>query len=476
MGHATSKIELIVLGGSWSDYPERYQIWFVKELFRALNDGLKQCAQTQAQEIRQIYRQAGISSQAKTLAAEADIWQQRQQADELTYNQIIRRRYIEDERWQRIAARQQATYDQLASQQLANETSAHRVVGLVVETRPDAINGASLTMLRRLGCTKVQVGIQSIDPVVLQKNNRNITTDVLTMAFEQLRLFGFKIHAHYMLNLYGSDPIADVSSYQQFVSSENYAPDEIKLYPCSLVAGTALCALYDSRAWRPYTQEELLDVLEACALATPPFVRISRMIRDISAKDIVAGNKKANLRQMVESGIASRNMQLREIRAREISTNIIEPTRLGLAIIRYETTVTTEFFLEWVTDQYKLAGFLRLSLPKQAAFKDVEKNALTHQAEHSPAQASEAMIREVHVYGRAAKLEKPVLQEDSLSDSLAAIAQHRGLGRQLIQEACELALEQGYSSISVISSVGTREYYRSLGFSDVGLYQKKKLA
>ena len=38
MGHVTDKVELIVLGGTWSDYPEAYQIWYMHELFRALND------------------------------------------------------------------------------------------------------------------------------------------------------------------------------------------------------------------------------------------------------------------------------------------------------------------------------------------------------------------------------------------------------------------------------------------------------
>ena len=38
MGHLCDKVELIVLGGTWSDYPISYQTWFVFELFRALDD------------------------------------------------------------------------------------------------------------------------------------------------------------------------------------------------------------------------------------------------------------------------------------------------------------------------------------------------------------------------------------------------------------------------------------------------------
>ena len=54
MGHSTNKIELIILGGTYSDYPEGYQIWFVKELFRALNDAAE--AEQNAQRRRRFYR------------------------------------------------------------------------------------------------------------------------------------------------------------------------------------------------------------------------------------------------------------------------------------------------------------------------------------------------------------------------------------------------------------------------------------
>ncbi len=38
IGHPTEKIELLVLGGSWSAYPRTYQRWFLKRCFEALND------------------------------------------------------------------------------------------------------------------------------------------------------------------------------------------------------------------------------------------------------------------------------------------------------------------------------------------------------------------------------------------------------------------------------------------------------
>src|SRR5450432_1283158 len=50
-GHPTDKIEVIILGGTWSFYPETYQIWFVRRIFDALHDfgaGINRSAEVEA--------------------------------------------------------------------------------------------------------------------------------------------------------------------------------------------------------------------------------------------------------------------------------------------------------------------------------------------------------------------------------------------------------------------------------------------
>jgi elongator complex protein 3 len=455
MGHSTDKIELIVLGGTWSDYPIGYQLWFVTELFRALNDGEKR--ELHSKERRQLYRSKGISNRSETLAELAGALQQEISRGALSYNQGITRLYEDSEVWASIASEQIADLNELTRQQSTNETAACRIVGLVIETRPDTITCDSLKMLRRLGCTKVQVGIQSLSPTLLKLNERNISVEKIRESFELLRIFGFKIHAHFMSNLYGSSLEDDKADYQRFVTEKPYLPDEVKLYPCSLVDGTRLCRHYEDTSWQPYREEELIDLLAADMLATPVFTRISRMVRDISAHDILAGNKKANLRQLVESKLEAEGKGIAEIRYREVSTSEIDIEALVLETFSYETTVSKEFFLQWVTPQNRIAGFLRLSLPN-ADFLRKHQSAL-------PVCPSEAMIREVHVYGKVARLHQAV-------DG----AQHLGLGRQLVEAACNIAKARGYAKINVISSVGTREYYRGLGFEDNGLYQQMTLA
>ncbi|MFQ9742603.1 MAG: elongator complex protein 3 [Slackia sp.] len=352
---------------------------------------------------------------------------------------------------------QHATLEEMDRLQEENEHAQHRCVGLVVETRPETITAPQLALLRRRGCTKVQVGIQSLNEDVLALNNRRTDPRAIQEAFALLRLFGFKIHAHFMVNLYGATPEADKLDYRTFVTDSHYLPDEVKLYPCALVEGTGLVPHYEDGDWRPYTEEELVDVLSYDTLITPPYMRISRMIRDISACDILVGNKKTNLRQMVEGHIEKTGhaVDVRDIRYREINNRTAEASDLTLHDVEYETAVSTEHFLQWTTEDDRIAGFLRLSLPRP--------NAVTAH-EGLPVKTGQAMIREVHVYGAAAKLH-----------ATSKGAQHIGLGRKLVETACEMAKEAGYESVNVISAVGTREYYRNLGFDDAGLYQNRPL-
>ena len=110
-----------------------------------------------------------------------------------------------------------------------------------------------------------------------------------------------------------------------------------------------------------------------------------------------------------------------------------------------------ELFLELVTPQDQIIGFLRLALPEAVSFCEEI--------------AASALIREVHVYGGA--LDLGTRADDQ--------AQHRGFGSRLIEEACRHARAEGFAELAVISAVGTRGYYRRLGFSDGDLYQHLSL-
>ena len=456
-GHPLDKVELIILGGTWSFYPETYQVWFVKRLFDALHDfGV---GMDRTDQVRDLLRAASQLHPDQTTP-----FALYGAALEQTYNQAVQRIYrAEMQRSRELALAvgrgerprtvvdEYATWEELAAAHRENEVAPIRCVGLVVETRPDHIDAAEVIRMRRLGATKVQIGIQSLDDTVLAKNRRGHTVAMTRRAIRLLRLAGFKIHAHWMPNLYGSSPEADMADYRRLFADPDIRPDELKIYPCSLIESAELMQVYQRGEWAPYSEDMLLDVLSTCFLSTPEYCRLTRVVRDIPSTDIVVGEMKPNFRQTVEAALKARGLRSPDIRGREIRGRAVAPDDLSLDELHYATGVGEEVFLQVITADRRIAAFLRLSLPQADPIV--------------PELAGAAMIREVHVYGQAVTIGAA---EDGK-------AQHSGLGTGLIERAAEIARARGYAHLAVISAVGTRAYYRKRGFSDGALYQVRAL-
>ncbi len=373
IGHPVDKIELLILGGTWSSYRRDYQEWFIKRCFDAMN---------------------GVDSET------------------------------------------------LLEAQAFNAAADRRNVGLVVETRQDHITPDELRWFRQLGVTKVQVGIQSLDDRVLALNKRGHDVQATRDAFRLLRLAGYKIHGHWMPNLLGATPESDVADYGRLWSDPAIRPDELKIYPTMLLQNAELYDYWQRGEYRPYTEEQVTEALVQCKVQTPRYVRLTRIIRDIPTNNVVEGFTKANLRQIAQREMKKRGLQCHCIRCREVRRQKVEIDDLRLKIDSYETDATREHFLSFVTEADRLAGFLRLSLPAPRCPLPI------------PELAGHAMIREVHVYG-------PAL---AIGDDSDGEAQHIGLGTRLVERAKAMSREAGYGRIAVISAVGTRNYYRKLGF------------
>lgn len=471
MGHSTDKIELIILGGTWSFYPEDYQRWFIYECFRAMNEfGVKDGRLVR----RAIYQQTVANLQDQKILVMTDNPQENAAAfdskkilaADSTYNQVISELYIKPEKLLGLDKWQTASWEQIAAVQKINELAGSRCVGLVLETRPDHISEAEVLKIRRFGATKTQIGVQSLQDDVLEKNHRGHDVAATRKAFKLLRLAGFKIHAHWMPNLYGSNVKADIADYEKLFFDPDFKPDELKIYPCSLIESAELVNYYRQGLWQPYSEPELLQVLTEAFRLTPPYCRLTRVIRDIPSPDIMVGNKKTNFRQIVQEHMELEKIVIQDIRSREIRAEKFDPTTIEYSEVKYDTSVSQEIFLQFTaqtlarepvrgekiksnnlgTDR-KLLGFLRLSLP-------TEKNFI-------PELASAAMIREIHVYGKVSKIGQLENAE----------AQHVGLGTQLIEKAKAIALANNFKKLAVISAIGTKQYYRSRGFSDGELYQ-----
>ena len=401
IGHDTSKVELLILGGTWSAYGQDYREWFVRRCFDAMNS----------------YRDPG---------------------------------YV--------------TSSSLEEAQQSNVLSANRNVGLVVETRPDWITPDEIRHMRRLGVTKVQIGVQSLDDEVLELNKRGHTVAEVRQALGLLRTAGFKLHLHWMPNLYGATLDSDRVSFRRFYDDPAIRPDELKIYPCSLIAGTELYQKWLAGDYYPYSEPELVALLADIKPTVPPYTRINRLFRDIPAHHIEAGVKTSNLREVVQKELTRRGERCGCIRCREVRRQQVSEEALRLNVSTYTTDLTVEHFLQFVVveegerdshaahqERAPLAGFLRLSLPKtptagsRAFLEEIRGNA---------------MIREVHVYG-------PAL---AIGRSEAGAAQHVGVGTRLLAEARRLSRAAGFDRISVIAATGTQAYYAARGFEPGDLY------
>jgi elongator complex protein 3 len=402
IGHNIEKIELLILGGSWSAYSQNYQRWFIKRCFDAMNDMQKE---TQVDFLKDFVSESKI------------------------------------------------TVEELKVVQKENETAYCRNVGLVLETRPDLITEEEVIRLRTLGATKIQIGVQSLNDKVVKANKLGRDNKQVANAFRILRTAGFKIHAHWMPNLYKSSVKKDIKDYKK-LWTKPYSPDELKVYPTSIVPNTYLNYLYSQNKYRPYTESELMKVLVNTLPYTPRYCRLTRIIRDIPSDEIVDGNKKTNFRQLAEEEIKAKGLKIQDIRAREIRNEKVSMEDFEIEELKYETTISNEYFISCKTkDTDKICGFLRLSLPKYPEDNFINELKNT------------AIIREIHVYGNVVGISK-----DSNGES-----QHLGLGKKLIERSEEISKEKGFNQISVISAIGTREYYRKRGFEMKDLYMIKDI-
>ena len=310
LGHPTDKIELLILGGTWSSYRRDYQEWFIKRCFDAMNETERGALRDHADKVET----AGVD---------------------------------------------------IAQAQATNETAMHRNVGLVIETRPDEINPDELRWLRHLGVTKVQMGAQSFDDHILEINKRGHDVESTRKATALLRAAGFKIVLHWMPNLLGATPESDRADFAKFW--QDFCPDEIKIYPNQLLANAELYEYWKRGEFHPYATEELVDLIANIKPTIPRYCRVNRVIRDIPGNNVVEGNTRTSLRQDIQAIMKERGTHCQCIRCREVRGKTVESETLRLDDLTYQAGTAEEHFISFITPDDGLAGFIRLSLPAKDA-------------------------------------------------------------------------------------------------------------
>jgi len=316
-GHPVDKIEILVLGGTWSSYPHSYQESFVRDLFYAANT----------------------------------FWDRDQPSREPK---------------------------SLAEEQLENETAKSKIIGLTLETRPDCIDAAELRRFRRYGCTRVQLGVQHTDDAILKLVNRGHGLQATIDGMRRLMDCGYKVDAHLMPDLPGTTVQKDREMFEYVLQSDDVRADQLKLYPHSVVPWTVTKKWLENGTFKPMSDHDLQELLIDFKSKVHPWIRLNRVIRDIPDHYISGGNAKTNLRQDLLSIMKHRGMRCECIRCREVRLDKSQIASAELVVRRYRAAGGAEYFISFETpDRKTIFGFLRLRITDRAGMVDRGGNATT---------------------------------------------------------------------------------------------------
>ncbi|PJA86781.1 MAG: tRNA uridine(34) 5-carboxymethylaminomethyl modification radical SAM/GNAT enzyme Elp3 [Candidatus Moranbacteria bacterium CG_4_9_14_3_um_filter_42_9] len=410
-GHKTEKIELIVMGGTFSFLPKHYQKWFITECFRACNDyGVHK-----VRKVRKSIRSKGI--------------------DEI-----------------------------LLREQHRNEKAKHRIIGVTLETRPDYIDEKEIINFRNLGSTRVELGVQSIYDPVLKANRRGHGVEATIHATKLLKDAGFKINYHIMPGLPGSSLKMDLKMFKELFRNSSFQPDMLKIYPTVVVKNSALYNLWKKGNYKALTDRQFEKfILEIKKSFIPPYVRIARLVRDVPATSIVDGPKISNIRQLIAHRSACRC-----IRCREVGAHYDIWEKVVLDRIDYEASKGKEIFLQYVTqDKKKLFALLRLRIPSnhnRGHFIPALRNAAIVREIHTYGKLKPINTERKHSL--------PASLREALQAGPQHIGLGKKL---MLEAEKIAKKEFGLDKVVVISGVGVREYYKKLGYRQKDTYMVKPI-
>ncbi len=421
IGRVPDKVELIIMGGTFPSYDINYQNSFVRDCYMAMNDFGK-------------------------------LFFPKGEFDFDAYKEFFEMpgEFENKERVERIKKKLVLMKKELSLEEVKkeNETAKIRCVGLTEETKPDwAFLEHGNTMLNH-GCTRVELGVQTVYDEVLKKTNRGHDLKDTIKSIRILKDLGFKINAHLMPGLPDVTKEKDVEGLKEIFKNPDFRPDMLKIYPCMVAPGTALYAFYKAGKFKPLTTDEAAQIIAEFKPSIPEYCRVQRINRDVPTKQWAAGVGLTNLRQYMDQKYKPK---CRCIRCREPKDHEINWKKVELVVREYEASKGKEFFISYEdTSQDIILGFCRLRFPSTSLRPEITD--------------SSALIREVHVYGQAIEIGKEGEE-----------VQHKGLGKKLVKKAEEITKENGKNKIVIISGVGVREYYKKLGYQNDGPYVSKNL-
>ena len=332
----------------------------------------------------------------------------------------------------------------------AGEMSTIKCVGITIETRPDYCLQPHLSAMLRYGCTRLEIGVQSLYEDVARDTNRGHTVAAVAETFKLAKDAGFKVVSHMMPDLPNVGMERDLDQFREYFENPDFRTDGLKIYPTLVIRGTGLYELWQTGRYKSYTANALIDLVARILALIPPWTRIYRVQRDIPMPIVTSGVDNGNLRELALSRMKDFGTTCRDVRTREVGINEVKnkirPSQVELVRRDYAANGGWETFLAYEDPKQDiLIALLRL-----------RKCSDTHtfRPELTPQQTS--LVRELHVYGSAV----PVHARDPKK------FQHQGYGTLLMEEAERIAkVEHGSKKISIISGIGVRSYYAKLGYN-----------
>jgi elongator complex protein 3 len=434
-GHAADKIELIIMGGTFPSFPKKYQEDFVKYAFKAMNDFSKL-----------FFDRKGFDFLAFKKFFELPCDLEDEERRKRLFSKLLK---LKNAGKSKISGTNYVgKKTSLEKEHLLNEKSNIKCVGMTIETRPDYGVLKHGNEMLRLGCTRVELGVQSVFNFVLEKIKRGHTVEDSIKSTQILKDLGFKINYHMMLGLPGMDKKRDLYNLKILFGVEEFQPDMLKLYPCMVMKGTKLHSIWKRKKFKPLTTKKAASLIAEFKKDVPRYVRIMRVQRDIPTFMTEDGVDKTNLRQYVDKEMKGKKIECKCIRCREIGRYKGKVGKVALKVMHYNASGGNEFFIAAVYKDWIL-GFCRLRFPGTFLRKEIDEDS--------------ALIRELHVYGPAVEIGKK------------GKIQHKGVGKKLVEKAEEIAETYYKKKMIVISGVGVRGYYKKLGYKKEGVYMVKKL-
>jgi len=348
----------------------------------------------------------------------------------------------------------------LEDEQRINHTAQLKIIGITIETRPDTISPIMIRELRRFNVTRVQIGVQHTNDDILRKIERRAYTHHTKRAIRLLKTFGFKVDIHLMPNLPDATPEKDWEMFKDVLDNPDLQADQWKIYPCEIVPWTKIAEWNKEGLYQPYSDEKLFDLLIKVKSVVHPWIRLNRVIRDIPQEYVLAGFNNISLRDVLQKHMKKVGLKCWCIRCREVKRN--QPKEMVKTIYKYESSGGTEYFISLTAkDKFELYGFCRLRLQPTT-------NMISTVFPSLPSKI--AWIRELHVYGMINKVN---------TNTENSQVQHRGIGKKLLKEAENIALQNDFYTMGVIAGTGTTKYYEKNGFKQLdskgGYYMIKEI-